>query len=374
MPEFYNSYSCLLSIIDSLLNKKLTGILSLETKVSSWENQKSCMLMFNQGFLTFSGTNLPSNQQLAKILGKKFKSDTFTTALLVANKKITNPESTRELINLLTELEAFSWEEVESLVTKKVLLNLECFLSYPGQATWQETDDFDLLFGKDGHGLNWLEIQQELTQRQQQWENLLPTIPSMGAFPIVTLKQIKTINKRKVKKHLFELANGKNTLLDIARALKKDPLKVAQTYVNWVNNDWVSFQATPSLNENLPIILSLDDSPVTQSLIKKALKNKYKILLSSNGEKGLEILYEYSVDLLILDLTLPDTDGLEFCKKIRKIPKLQNIPIIMLTGRDGLADRAKGHFAGADKYLTKPFKAEELKKIVAELIISFDKD
>ena len=65
---------------------------------------------------------------------------------------------------------------------------------------------------------------------------------------------------------------------------------------------------------------------------------------------------------------MPDVDGLEFCKTIRAIPKFQDLPIVMVTARDGLVNKMRGRIAGTDKYITKPFEPEELRQVVSQYI------
>ena len=114
--------------------------------------------------------------------------------------------------------------------------------------------------------------------------------------------------------------------------------------------------------------MSIDDSPIIHISIKRALQNQYNVLLADKAEDALKILDEHPVELLLLDLTMPDMDGLHFCKTLRQIPKFQNLPVVMVTARDGLVNKAKGHLAGTDKYLTKPFKPEELQAVVHQYI------
>lgn len=65
---------------------------------------------------------------------------------------------------------------------------------------------------------------------------------------------------------------------------------------------------------------------------------------------------------------MPDVDGLEFCKTIRQMSKFRDLPIVMVTARDGLIDKMKGQIAGTNKYLTKPFQPEELQEVVKKYI------
>jgi CheY-like chemotaxis protein len=388
--------SQLISVLESLFKQQGNGILSLKTQVTSWQYQRSCLLMLYNGALVYGDTELsyvPSNQELCKMLGEKLNPNLINAALSVATERINNPKSVRELIENLIKMRVFTWEQVETFITTKIVLILERFLSYPGEAQWQASNNFDLSYGTDNHGLNWSFIQQQLTQRQQIWQGFAPAIPSMDAIPIVSEQQLQKIDNSQVKDHFRNSVDGKQNLIDIAEKMDKDPLTVAKSYLNWVNNGWVSWRKSevgqariqaqenqnlevntpknisqPQNNQNLPIVLSVDDSPIIQTTIKRALQEHYQVLLADKAVDALEILNQQPVKLLLLDLTMPDVDGLEFCQQIRKMPKFHDLPIIMVTARDGLVNKMKGHIAGTSKYLTKPFQPEELREVVSQYI------
>ena len=85
----------------------------------------------------------------------------------------------------------------------------------------------------------------------------------------------------------------------------------------------------------------------------------WKVDFSSTGHQGICLALENEYDLIILDLGLPDIDGIDVCKEIKNKSKV-NIPILMLTARDAFADKVKGFDTGADEYLTKPYDLREL--------------
>lgn len=118
------------------------------------------------------------------------------------------------------------------------------------------------------------------------------------------------------------------------------------------------------------MILSVDDSPIVQTAIKRALSSQYHVILTDKAMDALTLLNQKPIKLLLLDLTMPDVDGLEICRTVRSIPKFRDLPIIMLTARDGLIDKMKGHIAGTTKYLTKPFEPEQLLEIVNKYVSS----
>ena len=105
-------------------------------------------------------------------------------------------------------------------------------------------------------------------------------------------------------------------------------------------------------------ILLVEDEDNIASFVKMELEYEgYKVEVCDDGVKGLEFSIENEYDLILLDLMLPKLNGLEVCRRLRK---LKNTPIIMLTARDDVMDKVTGFQTGADDYVSKPFAIEEL--------------
>jgi DNA-binding response OmpR family regulator len=105
-------------------------------------------------------------------------------------------------------------------------------------------------------------------------------------------------------------------------------------------------------------ILLVDDEPKVCDLIKAYLvKDGYDVIIAADGKTAIEQAQRHKPDLILLDLNLPELDGLEVCRTIRK---QSNVPIIMLTARDEETDKVVGLELGADDYVTKPFSPREL--------------
>ncbi|MEM9542636.1 MAG: response regulator [Cyanobacteria bacterium P01_E01_bin.42] len=115
-------------------------------------------------------------------------------------------------------------------------------------------------------------------------------------------------------------------------------------------------------------ILAVDDSPIVRQSIKQALHQQYSVIVADNAVDALSAIYHQNVDLLLLDVTMPGVDGLELCRTVRSLPQFENLPIIMLTARDGAFDKVQGRLAGATEYLTKPFDREQLLETIQRLI------
>lgn len=105
-------------------------------------------------------------------------------------------------------------------------------------------------------------------------------------------------------------------------------------------------------------VLVVDDEPNIIELVSLYLKREgYEVLFAENGKEALELFFANPPDILILDIMLPDIDGLEILRKIRKESL---VPVIMLTAKESEVDRVVGLELGADDYLTKPFSPREL--------------
>lgn len=119
--------------------------------------------------------------------------------------------------------------------------------------------------------------------------------------------------------------------------------------------------------ENLKVrLLLVEDNKALGSGIIKILERFYAVDQAMTGEYALSAITVQSYDLIILDLGLPDMDGLDFLKGIRD--KRLSTPVLILTARDALNDRIQGLDIGADDYMTKPFEFEELEARVRALL------
>lgn len=117
-----------------------------------------------------------------------------------------------------------------------------------------------------------------------------------------------------------------------------------------------------------PTILAVDDSPVVHQMVRRTLGDAYRVLVADNATDALSIVYQEDVSLVLLDVSMPDIDGLELCRTVRSLPQFKGLPVVMLTGRNGAFDRVQGRLAGASEYLTKPFEADVLRQTISRLL------
>lgn len=116
------------------------------------------------------------------------------------------------------------------------------------------------------------------------------------------------------------------------------------------------------------VVLIVEDEREIQTLLNEMLKEKYKILTASNGVEALEIIETNIPDIIISDVMMPEMDGLELCRKIKKNPKTCHIPFILLTAKSSVIHRIEGLESGANSYIPKPFYPEHLLVRIQKLL------
>ncbi len=120
-----------------------------------------------------------------------------------------------------------------------------------------------------------------------------------------------------------------------------------------------------NIPKSRPLIACIDDSIlIYQNLESILTKYEYRSYGVQDPLKILPTLIRNKPDLILLDLLMPISNGYEVCEQIRKTPRLKDIPVIILTGKDGWIDRMRAKIVGADGFLTKPVNSQELLKIL----------
>lgn len=117
-------------------------------------------------------------------------------------------------------------------------------------------------------------------------------------------------------------------------------------------------------------VLAIDDDPAVTDVLKRGLSYEgYSVRVANSGKAGLDEAREQDPDIVILDVMMPEMDGLEVCRRLKQG---SDVAVLMLTARDAVADRVIGLETGADDYLIKPFAFEELVARVRALLRRHD--
>ena len=362
--------------LQQLEQDSFTGTVSISLTAPKPQEPESSIIIFRAGKLVFASSQLvsPSPQKLAVHIGTRVGSSIIDAAVKTVQAKVSNANSHQEMFAVLGRMRIIPPEQLLEVIQQDLILTLEFLLDKAGDLDTNTEIEFDLAYKDKPDGWSLSELENLLATRRQKWLKLAQSgINSVDVIPKVSPQGISTITNSAAKKHAQEWLNGSNSVDYIARQTSQDPLKLATDYANWVSQGWIYFgdvsptvqsakalvseasEVSSSKRKELSTVLSVDDSPVVQAMLKRSLKGSYEVLLASNGMDALKVLNsKQKIDLVLLDVTMPDVDGIELCRTIRRFKKFQNLPIIMLTAKDGMFDKVKGKFAGSTEYLTKP--------------------
>lgn len=114
-------------------------------------------------------------------------------------------------------------------------------------------------------------------------------------------------------------------------------------------------------------VLVIDDSNTIRRSAEVFLTQAgYKVILAEDGFSALTKITEHQPDVIFVDIMMPRLDGYQACALIKRSAKFRSTPVIMLSSKDGIFDRARGRLVGSDEYLTKPFTRDDLVRAVRE--------
>ncbi len=121
-----------------------------------------------------------------------------------------------------------------------------------------------------------------------------------------------------------------------------------------------------------PTVLVVDDSPTVRKIVEMTLRREnIRVITAGDALSALTAVADEMPAVILLDIQLPRMDGYHICTIIRKHLQFRSIPIIMLSGKDGLFDKMRGRLAGSTEYLTKPFDSAELVQTVKKYLVNW---
>ena len=122
-------------------------------------------------------------------------------------------------------------------------------------------------------------------------------------------------------------------------------------------------------------VMVIDDSNTIRRTAETLLKKAgCDVISADNGFEALPVISAHHPDILFIDIMMPRLDGYQTCALVKNNPKFRDIPVVMLSSKDGLFDRAKGRVVGAEQYLTKPFTKDDLLGAIRQLLLNKPQD
>lgn len=365
-------------LLESLQQQQVSGTLHLEVELRSGECWQR-FLVWYRGEIVYGGDRPIDRGEFIRRLVQKYKAEYWHSIEVWLNQQLTHPCSLRQLLKILVERQVLTWEQIESWAQGQVVFNLEQAISAAGKYCFEPNPDLDIYYGVEGRGLNWNQLILAVNTRQQYWKKIEPFIPSVAAIPLLPeAATIAKIPEPAIGQHMHKWFDGKRSIIDIAIAIDRDPLQITRSYAQWVQVGWLKCQlpsnpatpTPPTANESteLPIVLSVDDSPIVQTRIKRALGEHCEVVLANDAMSALHLLARQPVDLILLDVTMPGIDGIELCQTLRRMSKFTQLPIVMLSAKDKSYDRTVAEMVGATEYLAKPIDDDKLLAVVNKYV------
>ena len=183
-------------------------------------------------------------------------------------------------------------------------------------------------------------------------------------------------------KGIMQLMKGQLTFWDLSLELKRSLPEVLRALSPLIRQGVVELReiadlpspcpqpessTSPAINK--PLIACIDDNPITIRAIAQIFKPYgYEVLSVLNPLKDIGTLLERKPDVILLDPSLSNGNGYEFCTLLRKSPVFQNTPIVILTRQDGMIDRVRAKLAGASEFLSKPLEPSQVVQVVQKYL------
>lgn len=230
-------------------------------------------------------------------------------------------------------------------------------------------------------------------QAWQDWckaglENTSPNLAVLLKHP----DQLQQHTSPPVYQTLVKVVDGQRTLRDLAVLMKQDLLLLTRLLVPYIRKGMMQLikvgdllppagvnvasrrsGATPSIPapepKTAPLVACIDDSPIMHQLMEHILtRYGYRFIGIKDAVEALPILLENPPDLIFLDLMMPIANGYEVCSQIRRISQFKNIPVVILTGNNGIVDRVRAKIVGSSEFLSKPIKPEQVLRVLRKYL------
>ncbi len=325
--------------------------------------------------------------------------------------QVNNPHTTSLDSNILAELlieESIDRQKCADLVARMTIENLFDIIQF----SQQSGNRLAYQFHQTGAGnaqlnlvLPLLEIEPILTksiQKWQEWSNVGLAVYAPSLFAIVSKSlEVSQLVDNSELHHTVLSIDGNRSLRSLALNNRQSVLDFTSTILPLLRSGFISLSPQPrsrvskpnpadlssplsekfsgqinnsSSPNNLPVkqaplIACIDDSIlIYQSLERILTEHGYRSYGVQDPLRIMPSLIRTKPDFIFLDLLMPITNGYEVCEQIRKTPSLKHIPVIILTGKDGLIDRMRSKMIGATGFLGKPVESEPVLKMIEKYI------
>ena len=347
-------------VLQSLVEKQASGKLVIQNPLDSSIHWR---IYLGNGRIHYAGSGMGCAERVNYLFGR-----------YLPNRKSTLPPEINDDYQYLCNLwqtGQFSFQEIRAVLAKFTQEALIDVLSQNKAFCYFEHTvglEHLLLY------LNLKKIMLPVENKVRLWWQLRSHIASPFQRPLVSdrpkLMELIKVESEELNpslRHLTHFLDDQVCLYELASQMEMNTLKLAILLDPLIQDGAIAMGSyVLPAKDNRPIVACIDDSPSIQRVVKFTLESSgYRVISIKESLKALTSLLNPKPDLILMDINMPDIDGYQLCSLCRKSSTLNNIPIVMLTGRDGILDRVKAKMVGAVGYISKPFLPQELVKIVS---------
>lgn len=374
------------ALLNNLTKQSFTGIAHVRTKEES--DRLHWQVYFNEGKLIWANGGSHPNRSWNRHLGK------YCSQVDLKQINFRSSEDYRcseyHSLGILLQRRVVESQVITQLIASKIVeVFFDLFQQEKSTALELEEEKLSLstLIGDtSGYSLISIDIEPAFKQMQQQWstwiKNGFTSVYPDLAPQIISKEKLQQSVPDVVYQNFTKLLDGRRSLRDLAVGMNKDLLLLTKSIYPYVHKELLELipvadlslaNATSTTDPNSkskiattssakkPLIACIDDSPqVCQIMNQIITRANYSFLGIQQPIQAVPKLISVNPKMIFLDIGMPILNGYEVCTQIRRVSKLQDIPIIMLTGNDGVFDRVKAKVCGASDFLSKPIEVDKI--------------
>ncbi|MDJ0713658.1 MAG: response regulator [Prochloraceae cyanobacterium] len=370
--------------LTSLMQCDFTGTLDIKSSSS-----RQWRLFFRLGRLIWAANNYHPNRFCRRHLKKycpqinlkkiqirssdEIECYNYQILAILSQRKLVKIEQVKALIK--SQVEDIIFDLIQQEITETLCYKVSNLLSVPVHETALKTS-FALV-----------NVEAALELAQKNWlawckNGLMSVNPNLAPI-IKNPERLRQEVSEIVDQNFSELIDGNKTLRDLAFETKSDVVKVTYSLITYIDKGLLELVEISDIKPPIelvkppvklplipvsvdkPLIACVDDSPsICQSIEQIITQHGYRFIGIQNSFKVTLTLLKQKPDFIFLDLLMPIVNGYEICTQLRRVATFEKVPIVILTGKDGLVDRMRAKLVGSNDFLSKPVEAEQVLKMI----------
>lgn len=345
-------------VLQGLIGRKVSGTVTIYDPL---DNSVFWHLYLGDGKLHFATSGMGKSERLAYLLGQLFPKTKFPIPDPLSNDYA--------YVCKIWQMGKLSLKQVRHVLFFITQEAIAQFLALPRAAvTFERSLGLDPLL----LSLSLKQMVRPLQPTMRQWVQLRSDVSS--PFQRLYLADVEAIasqswlDLREVTfvSQIAALLNNKLTLYELSTQTGVSTVELGirlQPFIQAKAIQVYPYKAVPQAPR--PLIACIDDSKATQRIVKMTLEaTGFEVISVTDPAQALSTFARNRPQLVLMDINMPDIDGYELCRMFNQSHLLKDIPVIMLTGRDGLLDRIRARMVGASDYIAKPFNPQNLIQLV----------